>query len=68
MLKLEVLGMRDAVSAAVHDLIFVTAKIEQEVIIVNIFGREIRLYAEELWDRKRSAKNFIGYLKKKLNE
>lgn len=68
MLKSEVFEIRDLVSQTVHDLILVTATTEQEIITVNIFGKEKRLYAEELWDRRNSCKNFLNYIKEKINE
>lgn len=68
MLKEEILEMRDLVSDTVRDLVFVAAKIEQEVIIINMLDREIKLPVKDLWDRRHSAKSFINYLKEKLNE
>lgn len=68
MTKEEILTIRDLVSVTVENLITTTAIVEQEVIIVNVLGKENRLYAEELWDRRNSCKDFIGYLKEKLGE
>ena len=68
MTKEEILEMRDAVFVTIENLICVTIDANREIIIVNMPGKEIKLYAEDLWDRRKSAKNFIDYLKEKLNE
>lgn len=67
MTKEELLDMRDLVSTTVRDLILITVDCEREYIVVRVFGKRIKLYAEELWDRRNSAAKFVGYLKEKLN-
>lgn len=62
-----ILNYLDLVSCTVNDLIIVKADIEKELIIISIFGKETELSITKL--RKRTgSKNFINYLKEKINE
>lgn len=67
-IKEDILKMRDVVSATVHNLTLVAADIERRLISVYIYGKNIELPIAELWLYKDSCKNFLNYIKEKINE
>jgi len=69
MIEKELLDLRDIVSTTVENLISTTVDVRRRLMIVNLFGKkEIELSIAELQSHQNSCRDFIKYLKEKLNE
>ncbi len=62
----EILLLRDLVSCTVENLILTTADIKKELIVINLFGREIELPTTEVKSHSYSCRDFLNYLREKL--
>ncbi len=64
----KILAVYDTVYATIRDLTFITIDFDNQLIEVRICGKDITLPVCELIAREKSAKDFIDYLKEKINE